>query len=185
MSRQYWAETLAWATADGAAVNTTTTETIVFPNITIPGNYMQDGRVLRLHARGRWGATGTPTYTWAIRWGGVGGTVLCSSGVATVSAQTAAQWRMEAILQTRSNGATGSIFAQGNVLMGTATAPTFGTVTNYGVEVMMGSAGIATPAVVSSLDLTTDTALSFTIDFSASDAANAVTGHIYTLETLN
>ena len=184
MSRQFWSELLSWATADGTAVNTTTTETIVFPNVTIPANYMQDGRVIRLTARGRWGATATPTYTWAIRWGGVSGTVLASSGVATVSAQTAAQWRAEAILQTRSNGSTGTIFCQGNVLMGTATAPTFGTVTNYGVEVMMGSAGIATPAAVT-VDLTADTALSFTIDFSASDAANAVTGHIYLLESLN
>ena len=44
MSRQYWSETLSWATADGTAVNTTTTETIIFPNVTIPANYMQDGR---------------------------------------------------------------------------------------------------------------------------------------------
>lgn len=185
MSRQFWTETLSWAVADGTAVNTTTTETIIFPNVTIPANYMQDGRVLRVTARGRWGATGTPTFTWAIRWGGVAGTILCQSSAIVVSAQTAAQWYMDAILQTRSNGSAGSIFAQGEVMMGTATTPTFGTVTNYGVVAMMGSAGVATPAVVGSLDLTSDTALSLTIDFSASDALNAVTGHIYTLESLN
>ena len=184
MSRQYWSESLAWTTADGTAVNTTTTETIVFPNVTIPANFMQDGRALRLTGYGRWGATGTPTFTWAIRWGGVSGTVLASSGVATVSAQTAAQWQLDAILQTRSNGATGTIFTQGIVTMGTATAPTFGTVTNYGVPIFMGSAGIATPAAVT-VDLTADTALSFTIDFSASSASNAVTGHIYLIEALN
>ena len=184
MSRQFWQESLSWATGSGTAIASSTTETILFPNVTVPANYMQDGRALRITAYGRWGATGTPTYTWAIRWGGVGGTVLASSGVTTVSAQTAAQWKIDAILQTRSNGSTGTIFTQGMAIMGTATAPTFGTVANYGVVDFMGSAGIATPAAVT-VDLTADTALSLTIDFSASDAANAVTGHIYLLESLN
>lgn len=69
MSRQFWSELLAWATADGTAVNTTTTETIIFPNVTIPANYMQDGRVLRLTVMGRWGnvITAVPTFIWAIR----------------------------------------------------------------------------------------------------------------------
>lgn len=188
MSRQYWSELISWATADGTAVNTTTTETIIFPNVTIPANYMQDGRVLRLTARGRWGnvVTAQPTFTWAIRWGGVTGTVLATSGaiVTSTTAITAGQWKKEAILQTRSNGSTGTIFTQGTISMFTATVATFGTVANYGLVQPMGSAGVATPAAVT-VDLTTDTALAITIDFSASDAANAVTGHIYLLESLN
>ena len=69
MSRQHWSESIFWATADGTAVANTTTETIVFPNTTIPANYMQDGRVLRLRAFGKLSTTGTPTITFAIRWG--------------------------------------------------------------------------------------------------------------------
>lgn len=188
MSRQFWSETIAWATADGTAVNTTTTETIIFPNVTIPANFMQDGRALRLTARGRWGnvVTAVPTFIWAIRWGGVGGTTLCTSGaiISPAAATTAAQWVLEAILQTRTNGATGTIFAQGTITMMEDTVATFGTVANYGLVQPMGSAGVITPAAVT-VDLTADTALSVTIDFSASDAANAVTGHIYTLEALN
>ena len=188
MSRQFWSECLAWATADGTAVNTTTTETIIFPNVTIPANYMQDGRVLRLTAYGRWSSlTATsPTYTWAVRWGGVSGTVLSQSGaiVASTTATTNGQWKMDHILQTRSNGATGTIFNQGEVYMYNNTVATFGTVTNYGLVQPMGSAGISTPAAVT-VDLTADTALSITIDFSASNAANAVTGHIYIIESLN
>jgi len=188
MSRQYWSEALSWATADGTAVNTTTTETIIFPNVTIPANFMQDGRVLRLTARGRWGnvITAVPTFTWAIRWGGVSGTVLATSGaiISPAAATTAAQWLMEATLQTRSNGATGTVFTMGTITMMEDTVATFGTVANYGLVQPMASAGVITPAAVT-VDLTADTALSITIDFSASDAANAVTGHIYILEALN
>lgn len=185
MSRQFWSECLAWATADGTAVNTTTTETIVFPNITIPANYMQDGRALRLTAYGRWGSTSTPTQTWAIRWGGVSGTVLAQSGAVTMgSGVTAGQWNANAILQTRSNGSAGTIFCQGEIVFGEDAAPTMGTVTNYSCGSFMGSAGVATPAAVT-VDLTADTALSLTVDHSASSASNTVTGHIYILEGLN
>lgn len=188
MSRQFWAEALAWATADGTAVNTTTTETIIFPNVTIPANYMQDGRLIEIKARGRWGnvITAVPTFTWAIRWGGVSGTVLATSGaiVSPAAATTAAQWVMEATLQTRSNGSAGTIFTQGTITMMEDTVATFGTVANYGLVQPMASAGVITPAAVT-VDLTADTALSVTIDFSASDAANAVTGHIYYLKSWN
>ena len=61
---------------------------------------------------------------------------------------------------------------------------TFGTVGNYGVTQPLGSAGVATPAAVTA-DLTVDTALALTIQMSASNAANAVTGHNYVGESLN
>jgi hypothetical protein len=77
-SRQYWCETLAWATADGTGVTNTTTETIVYSNITIPANYMQDGRVFNLRVIGKWSSgTGPPTLIFGVRWGGVAGTLLC------------------------------------------------------------------------------------------------------------
>lgn len=72
----------------------------------------------------------------------------------------------------------------GNVTMHEDTVATFGTVANYGLVQPLASAGVTTPAAVA-VDLTADTALSVTIDFSASNAANAVTGHIYLLESLN
>lgn len=149
---------------------------------------MQDGRVLRLTVMGRWGnvITAVPTFTWAIRWGGVSGTQLAASGaiVSPAAATTAAIFEINAILQTRSNGSTGTIFTMGSVTMFEDTVATFGTVANYGLVQPMGSAGVTTPAAVTA-DLTADTALSVTIDFSASNAANAVTGHIYLLESLN
>jgi hypothetical protein len=52
MSRQTWQEAVSWAVASGTAIAASTTETILFPNVTIPANYMADGRLLRLRAFG-------------------------------------------------------------------------------------------------------------------------------------
>lgn len=185
MSRQYWQETLAWATADGTAIANTTTETIIFPNITIPASYLQDGRLLRLTVYGRHSTTGTPTLTFRTRWGGVAGTVLCASGAITAgSTVTAAMWRMEVLIQVRSNGSSGTVFATGEVELAEDAAPTVGSATNATAISLMGSAGVATPAAVTA-DLTADTALAITATWSAASASNTLTGHNYVLEALN
>lgn len=185
MSRQFWQEAVAWATADGTAIANTTTEAILFPNVTIPANYLQDGRVLRLTAYGRYSVTGTPTLTFAVRWGGVGGTVIAQTGAITAgSGVTAAQWKIQALIQVRSNGATGTVFTMGEVILHEDAVATAGTVTNYGMVSPMASAGVATPAAVT-VDLTADTALSVTADWSAASSSNTITGHIYVIESLN
>ena len=185
MSRQYWNETLAWATADGTAIANTTTETIIFPNVTVPANYLQDGRVLRLTAYGRHSTTATPTLTFAVRWGGVSGIVIAQSGAITCgSAVSNAMWKVEVLIQVRSNGSTGSVFAVGEVHVGEDAASTVGSATNASAMGLMGSAGVATPAAVT-VDLTADTALALTADWSAANAANTLTGHVYVIEALN
>lgn len=185
MSRQFWSEALAWATADGTAIANSTTETIIFPNVTIPANYMQDGRLLRLRAYGRHSTTATPTLTFRVRWGGVSGTVLAASGALTCgSAVTAAQWSTELIIQTRSNGSTGTVFTVGEVTVGEDAASTVGSATNAAGHDFLGSAGVATPAAVT-VDLTADTALSITAQWSAASASNTLTGHVYLIEGLN
>lgn len=188
MSRQSWAEAVFWSDADGAAVANTTTETIIFPNITIAGGYMHAQRVLRGTLRGRWGnvVTAVPTLTFRTRFGGVAGTVLHASPaiVTPATATTAAMWKMAYELQSRTNGATGNIFGMGDVTMFEDAAATFGTVANYGVVQPMGSAGVATPAQVA-VDQTVDQALSDTVTWSAANAANTLTGHIKVLESLN
>jgi hypothetical protein len=187
MSRQYWSETLAWATAAGTAVANTTTETIIFPNVTIPANYMQDGRVLRLTAYGQWGiqAAGN-TFRIRVRWGGVAGTVLFDSSAITndAVAKTAAQWKAEILLQTRSNGSSGTIISMGDCTFSTATSPTIATVTNYGCTVIGSAGGITTPAATT-VDLTADTALSITWTWGTANASNTATGQVYTIEALN
>lgn len=192
MSRQFWNETLTWATAAGTAIANSTTETILFPNVTIPANYLQDGRCLRLRAFGAYGTTATPTLTFSLRWGGVAGTVIAKSAALTTTsavgggASMTAMWSMEALIQTRSNGSSGTLMTNGEVITYTSTAPTAGTVTNYGLPQILasGSTGGTTPVAVT-CDLTADTALSFTATWGTANAANSIQGLQYTIEALN
>ncbi len=192
MSRQYWAETLVWATASGTAIATSTTETILFPNVTIPANFMQDGRCLRIRAFGAYGTTATPTLIFSLRWGGVSGTVIAKSATVTTTsgvgggASMTAPWSFEAIIQVRSNGASGTLMTNGEVILYTSTAGTAGTVTNYGMPMPLcsGSTGGTTPVAVT-VDLTADTALSITATWGTSNAANSIQGLNYTIEAIN
>lgn len=178
MSRQFWSETLAWATADGTAIASTTTETSIFPDITIPGNYMQDGRCLRAWMFGRLGNTASATITFAVRWGGAAGTLLAQSEAITPGASvTSVAWELNVLIQTRSNGASGTLFVMGTIIM-SLTASTSFTQT-------FGNVGFDVPAVSAAVNLTADTALAITADWSANSASNTLTGHLYTLESLN
>lgn len=192
MSRQFWTESLTWATGSGTAIANTTTETILFPNVTIPANYMQDGRVLRLVLSGAYGTTATPTLTFTVRWGGVAGTVLAKTAALTTTsavgggASMTAMWTAEIFIQTRSNGSSGTLFTNGQFITYTSTAPTAGTVTNYGLPMVLasGSTGGTTPVAVTA-DLTADTALSITATWGTANAANSIRGDISIIESLN
>jgi len=177
MSRQFFTEALWWATADGTAVANTTTETIVFPNVTIPANYMTDGRLLLLRAFGRLSTTGTPTIIFALRWGGVAGTLLATTEALTcASGSVNVAWSIEALIQTRANGAAGSLFVMGDVMLN-LTAST-------NLSGAFGVSGFDAPAAVTA-DLTADTALSLTADWSAASASNTLTGHLYVGHSAN
>jgi hypothetical protein len=192
MSRQFWEESLAWATASGTAVANTTTETILFPNVTIPANYLQDGRVLQLNAFGAYGTTSTPTLIFTIRWGGVAGTVIAKSSTATLTsavgggASMTALWNLNAFIQVRTNGSSGTLMTNGLATMFTSTAGTAGTVTNYGMPmpIASGSTGGTTP-VTATVDLTADTALSLTATWGTANAANSIQGTNYWIEAMN
>lgn len=178
MSKQYWSEALVWAVADGTAVANTTSETIIFPDVTIPANYMADGRALRLMASGKLSTTATPTITFALRWGGVTGNLLATTEALTTGSGVAnVNWWIHALIQTRSNGATGSL-----IVMGTAHLHTAATTVLTNV---FGVSGYDAPAAVGSLDLTTDKALSLTATWSAASSSNTLTGLMRHLESLN
>jgi hypothetical protein len=72
------------------------------------------------------------------------------------------------------------------VTLYTSTAPTAGTVTNYGMPIILasGSTGGTTPVAVTA-DLSADTALSVTATWGTSNAANNIQGLQYTIEALN
>lgn len=185
MSRQYWSEGIAWATASGTAVANTTTETILFPNITIPANFLSDGRVLRLTATGGYGTTATPTLTIALRLGGVSGTILASSGAITTGsgvgggASMTALFTVELLVQVRANGASGTLMTNGRVGLHTT-----GTAAGSVYPICSGSTGGTTPVAVT-VDLTADAALSLTADWGTANSANSIQGHQYVVEALN
>lgn len=177
MSRQFWSETLAWATADGAAVANTATETIMFPDVTIPANYLQDGRVMRFIAYGKLSTTATPTIQFALRAGGVAGTLLWQSeALTTASGSANVNWKVFIHVQVRSNGSTGTLVAIGDVNVNL----TASTVIGQTVSV----SGFDAPATAT-VDLTANKDFSLTAKWSAASASNTLTGMIYTIEALN
>jgi len=186
MSRQFWQETLAWATADGTPIANSVTETIIMPNVTIPANYMADGRLLELICRGKFSTTtGPPTLRFRLRWNGVSGTVLADSGtMTTIASVTNAMFEIIVHCQVRSNGATGTILAMGKALLFGAVAPTVGSATGAPAIAAMSAGGITAPAATT-VDLTADTPLSITATWSAASASNTLTGMEYILKALN
>ena len=185
MSRQYFNETVSWATSSGTAVASSAAEVIIFPNVSIPGGFMADGRCLRLRAIGQYSNTATPTLIFGVRWGGVGGTLLCKTAACTTpSGVTAAMWDLDVMIQTRTNGATGTVMANGVARVHSAVAGTVGSATGEGLVTPMTAGGVITPAAVT-LDLTATAALSVTVTWSASDPANTLTGLNYTVEAIN
>lgn len=177
MSRQYWEEGLTWATSDATAVASTASETIAVPNVTIPANYMQDGRTIRITAFGKLSTTGTPTMIFGLRWGGVAGTLLAQTEAITCANGAAnTMWYVQLYVTTRTNGSTGTLFVTGNTMVNltssTNTAQVFGV------------SGFDAPAAVT-VDLTADTALAFTATWSASSASNTLTTNQYYIEAIN
>lgn len=188
MSRQFWNETLFWSTVSGTAI-ATQTETILFPNVTIPANFMQDGRALRLRVLGQYSnAASAQALTFRVRWGGVSGTLIMQSAAITTlaTAVTNAGWDLNLLLQTRSNGSTGTLMGMGCASLFAGAAVAVGATTGASGDSFMavGTNG-ANPAAVT-LDLTADTALSVTAQWSGtSSASNTIQGLSYVLESMN
>ncbi len=157
----------------------------MFPNVTIPANYMQDGRLLKLTLLGQYSTTGTPTGQILVRWGGVAGTLICKTVAVTLgSGVTAAMWSAEVWLQTRSNGSAGTIMGNGIAIFGSALTQAVGSATGAGSVTHLSNGGVLTPAVAT-VDLTADTALAVSWVWGTSSASNTVTGLNYSIEAYN
>ncbi len=167
--------------ADGAQILNTTTETIMAPNYAFGAN---DSRIYQGAAFSIecWfdisNVVTTPgTVTFRVRWGGVAGTVLASSGAISMDTTARANFsgKLEATLVWRSIGSAGSAFCQGLVLLNNVPA---GAAADPQGIYFMGSAGENVPAVVASLDTTTAKDLAVTAQFSVSTATTQLTNHI-------
>lgn len=186
MSRQSWQELVVALVSDGTAVSSTAAETIIYPDQTIPANYLADGRMLKLRVKGKWSTTtGTVTVIFRVRLGGVGGTLLCATGTITqVVSITNGYWDLEVDIIVRSNGSSGTIMANGVARVFAATAPTVGSATGAPAIAPMTAGGQTAPAVAT-VNLTSDQALSVTCQMGASSASNIIQGLQYSLESLN
>jgi hypothetical protein len=186
-SRQSWEELVWWATVSGATIVSSTAETIIFPNVTIPANYMQDGRAMRYRVQGQHTTpgSGVVTLVFRLRWGGVSGPVICITGtITTLISLTAAVWDLDILVQTRSNGNPGTVMGIGKATVYGATAPTIGSATGAPAVAPMTQGGQVTPAVAS-IDLTGDTQLAITGQMGQSNAGCTIIGLNYQGESLN
>lgn len=182
MSRQFWEEVIACAVANGTAC-TAAAEGLIFPSVSIPANFMQDGRALRMTAMGKYSnvVTTPGSITFRIRWGGLAGTILAQTSAIALNivAQTDIMWRLQCEIVCSTNGATGTLLAMGQVDLAMQLAA------SQGLACMMGSTGgltTNTPAAVT-VDLTAVTDLSLT--YQSTVATGSQTGMTYILAALN
>lgn len=117
MSLQTWQETLITAQVDGPTI-TTQPATSCIPTaakITLPNNYFQIGKVLRITAAGRISSTSaTISSRFDIRLGGIVAFDSLAILLDTVASHTNVPWRLEIILTCRSIGSGTSATLMGN-----------------------------------------------------------------------
>lgn len=172
--------------ADGAQVLNTASETIMCPDFTFNADYFEHGDAFKYTLLGDLsGQAAANTVTFRLRYGGVGGTSMATSGAFAwdpTAASTTVSEMLEYYFVCRSTGTAGSFFAMGRYTpndFDDASAATI--VTNLNMLMIPASA----PAVTSSLDTTVGKAISPTVQFSSATATVQWTNHIAILESLN
>jgi hypothetical protein len=178
---QGWEETLDSTTADGTAV-TAAAETIACPDFNIPAYYMAPGRTLRIWAMGVVSSVVTTpgTGVWSVRWGGVGGVLLCKSGAQNfhTTAQTNVGWNLWVLVTCRTAGATGTFMSAGELNCFNVLDTTSANLK----PAVMGSAGTASNAQVT-VDTTAAKLLSVT--FTQTVTTGSMTCQQRVIEALN
>jgi hypothetical protein len=180
-----WQETLAWAYADGPALNTSTTATSIIPTgakFTLPANYFNFvGKGLRVVLLGRMSNMNpTPgTFTIDLRLGSV---VACNSGALalnTTAAKTNVVFKavLNATCRAIGNGTNANLMFQWDV-----SSEAFALAAT-GVGNVFGPA--SAPAVGTGFDSTAAQAVDILGTFSVSNAANGITIHQYLLEGIH
>lgn len=182
----YYHSPLVIDVADGTQVAATTTETIISPDYTFSASDSRIYQGAMFNVRCWFDVSNvvtTPgTLTLRLRWGGVAGVVLASTGAIGMSTTARANYSgsLDADLVWRAIGSAGSAFCMGlatlnNVPVAADSAPQ----SLY----TLGSAGANVPAVVGSLDTTIAKALSVTAQFSVATAGTQITNHLRILSS--
>lgn len=191
MSRQAWVETYITSEADSVALSASTTQTSILnaaARYTLPSNWFDIGRTLRLAARGRISTlvTSPGTLTFSACLGTVASPInVFGSGALNLNttAQTNATWELEILLTCRAigSGTTANIMGIGS----------------WTSRAIIGSPAVASgspptqllpdtaPAVGTGFDSTITNVVDLQAQWSANSASNSILTHIYTLEGIN
>lgn len=181
MALQAWQETLVTSTTDGPALSASTTQTSIIPvasKYTLPANYLQIGRMLRVTVQGRISTrvTGPDTITFDLK---AGSTVIATSGALSLNTagKTNVSFMLDWVLTCRA--------------IGTGTSTTFMHLGTFTSEAVVGAAAnttlttcmpVSAPAVGTGIDATSSQALDLFATFSNA-TTNALTVHQYRLES--
>jgi len=172
--------------ADGAQILNVTAETIMVPDFTFAADYLEVGDVLKYSLYFDWSSVITTpgTFTFRLRWGGVGGVSLVASGAYApdpTAAGTTISGMVEFLAVCRSTGTSGSMYCMGNMLLQDFDDASATTLKG---NLDMSMLPVSAPAVAS-IDTTTAKALSPTFQSSVATATTQLTNHIAILESLN
>ena len=195
MSKSTFNEVLAVGLGDYTSISNTTSETILVPDFTFAAydSRIYPGATFRYscYYDVSFVATTPGTLVFALRWGGVAGTVLAQSGAyapdPTGALANRSGW-VETLLTWRTVTPTASgssAFAMGKFHLNDYDDASATTLQGNLAMGAFGSAGANTPAAVSSLDTTTSKALSLTAKFSVSTNPTNITAHQWILEQVN
>lgn len=167
--------------ADGTQILNTTSETIICPDYSFAANdsRVYPGAMFNIRC---WfdvsNVVTTPgTLTMRVRWGGVAGTILATTGAITLSstARSTYSGSLDCDLIWRTIGATGTCMAMGEVHLNDV--PVAADSAPQSIYTMT-AGGANVPAVVSSLDTTAAKNLSVTAQFSVNTATTQLTNHL-------
>jgi hypothetical protein len=179
---QTWSEVLSASQADSVAVANTVTATTILPsnaNIILPSNFfLLPGQTFFLRAFGRASTVVTTpgTLTMNVRMGAV--TVATfTTPTLTTTAQTNVAWWLEWFLQLRATGSAATFIHaasfQSSILNNNTVAP-------------QGSLFPATaPVVGTAFDARASNQFDLQAAWSVANAANSITTHAFTLQSLN
>lgn len=173
--------------ASGTQISNTTTETILCPDFTFPADYFEVGDAFKYTILFEQSSVITTpgTQTYRLRYGGVAGTAMATSGAFApdpTAAATSISMALEFWFVCRSVGSAGSFFTMGRY---TPNDHDDASATTLKGNLDMQMIPVSAPAAVGSLDTTTAKAISPTYQSSVNTAGTNATAHISILESLN
>lgn len=186
-SFQGWEEVLSAPTADGAAISATTSETIMVPDFTLPANYMVQGRMLKytLFFDNSTVITTPGTVTLRLRWGGVAGTTLATSGAyapdPTAASTTVSGYVEWWLIARAAPSAAASSFTMGRMFLSDIDDAS---ATSIQGNLNMHVIPVSAPAAVN-IASNAANALTPTAQFSVATAGTQLTNHLALLEAVN